>query len=46
MTKDIIKLLVLVAVVTSIILGIYFLGKSTDNRSKYKHPIVQPGARW
>ncbi|MBN1958672.1 MAG: hypothetical protein JXQ81_14140 [Desulfuromonadales bacterium] len=46
MTKDIIKLLILIALVAAIILGIYVVGKSVDNQSKYKHPITQPGARW
>lgn len=46
MSKDIIKLLILLAVVAAIIVGIYFIGKSVDNQSKYKHPITQPGAHW
>ena len=46
MTKDLIKLLVLVVVVAAVILGVYVLGKSIDNQSKYKHPITQPGSRW
>ena len=46
MSKDLIKLLALVVVVAAIILGVYLLGKSVDNKSKYKHPITQPGARW
>ena len=46
MTKDLIKLLVLVVVVAAIITGIYFFGKSIDNQSKYKHPITQPGSHW
>ncbi|SDZ78585.1 hypothetical protein SAMN05660420_00299 [Desulfuromusa kysingii] len=46
MGKDIIKLLLLSIVVGAIILGLYFLGKSVDNQSKYKHPITQPGSSW
>jgi len=46
MTKDIIKLLVLIVVGATIILGIYFLGKSVDNQSKYQHPITKPGGHW
>ncbi len=46
MGKDMIKLLLLCIVVSAIILGLYFLGKSVDNQSKYKHPITQPGAKW
>ena len=46
MTKDLIKLLVLVVLVAAVILGVYVLGKSIDNQSKYKHPITQPGSRW
>ena len=46
MTKDIIKLLILLVIVAAIILGIYFLGKTVDNKSKYQHPITKPGAHW
>ena len=46
MTKDLIKLLVLVILVAAIILGVYVLGKSVDNQSKYRHPITRPGAHW
>ncbi|MCF6265062.1 MAG: hypothetical protein L3J57_00770 [Desulfuromusa sp.] len=46
MTKDIIKLLILLAIVAAIILGIYVLGQSVDNKSKYQHPITKPGGRW
>lgn len=46
MGKDIVKLLVLLVVVAAIILGIYFLGKSVDNKSKYQHPITRPGGSW
>ncbi|MDX2493484.1 MAG: hypothetical protein QNK27_00785 [Desulfuromusa sp.] len=46
MTKDIIKLLILLVVVAAIILGIYFLGQSVDNKSKYQHPITKPGGSW
>jgi len=44
--KDIIKLLVLLVVVVAIIFGLYVLGKSVDNKSKYQHPITRPGAHW
>ncbi|MFK5926231.1 MAG: hypothetical protein QM483_06350 [Desulfuromusa sp.] len=46
MTKDVIKLLALLVVVAAIILGLYVLGKSVDNKSKYQHPITKPGAHW
>lgn len=46
MGKDIIKLIILIAAVGTLILGIYFVGKSVDNQNKYKHPITQPGAKW
>ena len=46
MSKDIIKLLILLVVVAAIILGIYVLGKSVDNKSKYQHPITKPGGHW
>lgn len=46
MTKDIVKLLVLLVVVGAIIFGLYVLGKSVDNQSKYQHPITRPGASW
>lgn len=46
MTKDIIKLLILLVVVAAIILGIFVLGKSVDNKSKYQHPITKPGGHW
>ncbi|MCW8858853.1 MAG: hypothetical protein OQK50_05905 [Deltaproteobacteria bacterium] len=46
MSKDIIKLLVLIIIVGAIILGIYVFGKSIDNKSKYKHPITQKGSGW
>lgn len=46
MGKDITKLLILLIIVIAIIAGIYFVGKSVDNQSKYKHPITQPGAKW
>lgn len=42
MGKDITKLLILILIVGALILGIYFLGKSVDNQSKYKHPITHP----
>ena len=46
MTKDIIKLIILLVVVAAIILGIYVLGKTVDNKSKYRHPITRPGGGW
>lgn len=46
MKKDLLKLLILVIVVGAIIIGIYFIGKTVDNQSKYRHPITQPGASW
>jgi uncharacterized protein (UPF0333 family) len=46
MGKDIVKLLTLLIVVAAVILGIYFLGKSVDNKNKYQHPITRPGAGW
>ncbi len=46
MTKDLIKLLILIVILGAIILGIYFVGKSIDNQSKYRHPITRPGASW
>jgi len=46
MGRDITKLLILIVIVAAIILGIYVVGKSVDNQSKYRHPITQPGARW
>ncbi len=46
MGKDIIKLILLIIVVGVIILGIYFAGKSVDNKSKYQHPITKPGGSW
>jgi hypothetical protein len=46
MGKDIIKLIILLTVAGALILGIYFVGKSVDNKSKYKHPITQPGSKW
>lgn len=46
MTKNIIMLIVLLILATAIILGIHYLGSQVDNKSKYQHPISQPGARW
>ena len=46
MTKDIIKLMVMLVVVVAIIFGLYIFGKSVDNKSKYQHPITKPGASW
>ncbi len=46
MSKDMLKLVILLIVVAVIILGIYFLGKSVDNKSKYQHPISRQGGSW
>ncbi len=46
MTKDIIKLLALLVVAGAIIFGLYVMGKSVDNKSKYQHPISRPGGGW
>lgn len=46
MTKDIIKLIILLVVVAAVILGIFFFGKTIDNKNKYQHPISRPGGSW
>lgn len=46
MMKDIIRLIILLGVLAATIIGIHHLGTQEDNRSKYKHPITRPGARW
>jgi hypothetical protein len=46
MAKDIIKLLIVLAVLAAIIVGIHQLGMLEDNQAKYKHPITRPGASW
>lgn len=46
MAKNILMLFALLLVVAAIILGIHFLGKQVDNKSKYQHPITRPGAGW
>ena len=46
MSKDIVKLLILLVVVVAIIVGITIFGKSVDNKTKYKHPITRPGGSW
>ncbi|MFO7576656.1 MAG: hypothetical protein R6W66_02900 [Pelovirga sp.] len=46
MHKDLLKLLALLGLLAILMAGIHFAGKSVDNRSKYQHPITQPGARW
>jgi len=46
MSKDIVKLLILLVIVIAIIVGITIFGKSVDNKTKYQHPITRPGARW
>jgi len=46
MSKDIVKLLILLVIVVAIIVGITIFGKSVDNKTKYQHPITRPGAHW
>jgi hypothetical protein len=46
MSKDIIKLLILLVIVIAIIVGITILGESVDNKTKYQHPITRPGGGW
>ncbi len=46
MKKDMIKLLIFIVILAAVITGIYFVGKSIDNKSKYQHPITRPGAKW
>jgi uncharacterized protein (UPF0333 family) len=46
MSKDIVKLLILLVIVIAIIVGITILGKSVDNKTKYQHPITRPGGGW
>ena len=46
MSKDIVKLLILLVIVAAIIIGITIFGKSVDNKTKYQHPITRPGAGW
>ncbi len=46
MKKDVVKLLIFIVVLAAVILGIYVVGKSIDNKSKYQHPITRPGAKW
>ncbi len=46
MSKDIVKLLILLVVVVAIIVGITIFGKSVDNKTKYQHPITRPGGSW
>lgn len=46
MTKDLLKLIILIIIVGAIIVGVYFIGKSIDNQSKYRHPITRPGVSW
>ncbi len=46
MSKDIVKLLILLVVVIAIIVGITIFGKSVDNKTKYQHPITRPGGSW
>lgn len=46
MIKNIITLLILLAVVAVVILGVHYLGTQVDNQKKYTHPITRPGAHW
>jgi hypothetical protein len=46
MSKDIVKLLILLVIVVAVIVGITIFGKSVDNKTKYQHPITRPGAHW
>jgi negative regulator of sigma E activity len=46
MSKDILKLTIAICVLAAVFVGVYFVGKSVDNQSKYKHPITQQGAGW
>ena len=46
MSKDIVKLLILLVIVVAIIVGITIFGKSVDNKTKYQHPITRPGGSW
>jgi len=46
MSKDIVKLLILLVIVAAIIVGITIFGKSVDNKTKYQHPITRPGGGW
>lgn len=46
MTKNIVRLLLLLVVVAAIIFGIHYVGSKVDNKNKYKHPITRPGASW
>lgn len=46
MMKNVITLVILLAVVAAIVLGIHYAGSQVDNKSKYTHPITRDGARW
>ena len=46
MKKDLTKLLFFIVLLAAIIVGLYVVGKSIDNKSKYQHPITRPGAKW
>lgn len=46
MLKDLLKLTALLMIVAAMIVGIYLLGQTVDNQSKYRHPITRPGASW
>ena len=44
--KDLVKLVVLLAVLAAIVIGIHQVGMKVDNQKRYKHPISQPGSKW
>ena len=46
MTKDLVKLLLLLAMVAAVIFGVHYLGTQEDMKSKYRHPITRPGGHW
>ncbi|MEA3543713.1 MAG: hypothetical protein U9R69_00670 [Thermodesulfobacteriota bacterium] len=46
MAKDIFKLIILLVVLAAIVFGLYSLGKTVNNKSKYQHPITRPGGGW
>lgn len=44
--SDIKKLIILISLLAAVILGVHYLGTLQDNKTKYVHPIAQPGSRW
>jgi len=46
MVRDLAKLVLLLVLVAAIIFGMHYLGTRENMQDKYKHPIMQPGARW